>query len=387
MPDVDGPEARNPFSGPRADLGRRAEATDTIIVGVAVVAGLYFGREVLVPMSIAILLSFVLAPVTDVLSRLRVSRVASALIAVALAFAILGILGAIIGRQTAQLSENLPAYQVEISKKLDAVRSSAFRARMVEKAADALHGLENNIGKNAVPAPPQSAQGQTTQAPDHPLVRVEVHEPPAGLVQILQSVLSALLPPLATAAIVIIFVVFILLQRRDLRDRFIGLIGSDDLHCTTKALDDAAQRFSRYFLALTGINASFGIIIGLGLSLIGVPNPVLWGIVGAVLRFVPYAGPLSPPPFLWRSPRLLIPDGAWSRRPHYFSSLSKGSWGKSGAAVVRPHHRYVAARHHCRRWILDPYLGRAGASSFDAHYGLPSVSGRPPGFAGVAVEV
>src|SRR5271157_4936809 len=290
MADVDGPEARNPFSGPRADLGRRAEATDTIIIGVAVVAGLYFGREVLVPMSIAILLSFVLAPVTDVLSRLRIGRVASALIAVALAFAILGILGAIIGRQAAQLSENLPAYQVEISKKLDAVRSSAFGARMVEKAADALHGLENNIGKNAVPAPPQPAQGQTAQALDRPLVQVEVHEPPPGPVQILQSILSALLPPLATAVIVIIFVVFILLQRRDLRDRFISLIGSDDLHRTTKALDDAAQRLSRYFLALTGINASFGIIIGLGLSFIGVPNPVLWGIVGAVLRFVPYAG-------------------------------------------------------------------------------------------------
>jgi AI-2E family transporter len=83
-------------------------------------------------------------------------------------------------------------------------------------------------------------------------------------------------------------VIFILLQRRDLR--FIGLIGSDDLHRTTQALDDAANRLSRYFLALTGINAAFGVAIGLGLSLIGVPNPILWGIVGAVLRFVPYAG-------------------------------------------------------------------------------------------------
>jgi predicted PurR-regulated permease PerM len=290
MAEVDGPEARNPFSGPRADLGRRAQAVDTIIIGVAVVAGLYFGREVLVPMSIAVLLSFVLVPVTDALSRVRIGRVASVLIAVALAFAILGVLGAIIGRQAAQLSENLPAYQVEISKKLDAVRSSAFGARMVEKAADALHGLENNIGKNAGPAPSQPTQGQTAQGPDHPLVQVEVHEPPPGPVQIVQSILSALLPPLATAAIVIIFVVFILLQRRDLRDRFIGLIGSDDLHRTTKALDEAAQRLSRYFLPLTGINAAFGIIIGLGLSFIGVPNPILWGIVGAVLRFVPYAG-------------------------------------------------------------------------------------------------
>jgi predicted PurR-regulated permease PerM len=242
MPDVDEREARNPFSGPRADLGRRAQTTDTIIIGVAVIAGLYFGREVLVPMSIAVLLSFVLVPVADALSRLRIGRIASVLVAVAL-------------------------------------------------AADALHGLENNIGKNAVAASPQPTQERTTQPVDHPL-QVEVHEPPPGPVQILQSILSALLPPLATAAIVIIFVVFILLQRRDLRDRFIGLIGSDDLHRTTKALDDAAQRLSRYFLALTGINASFGVIIGVGLSLIGVPNPVLWGIVGAVLRFVPYAGAL-----------------------------------------------------------------------------------------------
>ena len=97
-------------------------------------------------------------------------------------------------------------------------------------------GLENNIGKNAVPAAPQPAQQQTAQALDHPLIQVEVHETPPGPVQILQSILSALLPPLATAAIVIIFVIFILLQRRDLRDRFIGLIGSDDLHRTTKAL-------------------------------------------------------------------------------------------------------------------------------------------------------
>ena len=289
MADVDEREARDPFSGPRADLGRRAETTDTIIIGVAVIAGLYFGREVLVPMSIAVLLSFVLAPLVDALSHLRIGRVASVLIAVALAFGILGILGAVIGRQAAQLSENLPAYQVVIGKKLDAVRSSALGARMVEKAADALHGLENNIGKPSVPSSPSPGAGPVPQAGDRPL-QVEVHEPPPGPVQILQSILSALLPPLATAAIVIIFVVFILLQQRDLRDRFIGLIGSHDLHRTTKALDDAAQRLSRYFLALTGVNASFGLIIGLGLSVIGVPNPVLWGIVGAVLRFVPYAG-------------------------------------------------------------------------------------------------
>ena len=110
---------------------------------------------------------------------------------------------------------------------MDVVRSSALGAPMVEKAADALHGLENDMGKNAVS--PQPAQEQTAQAVDHPL-QVEVHEPPPGPVQIVQSILSALPPPLATAAIVIIFVVFILLQRRDLRDRFI--VSSAGMICT-----------------------------------------------------------------------------------------------------------------------------------------------------------
>jgi hypothetical protein len=117
-----------------------------------------------------------------------------------------------------------------------------------------------------------------------------VHEPAPGPVQIVQSILSALLPPLATSAIVVIFVIFILLQRGDLRDRFIGLTGAHDLHRTTKALDDAAFRLSRYFLALTAINAVFGVAIAIGLTVIGVPNPILWGIVGAALRFVPYIG-------------------------------------------------------------------------------------------------
>ncbi len=282
-------EVMSPFSGARADLGRRAAATDTVIIVAAIVLGLYFARDVLVPISIAVLLSFVLAPVTVALTRLRIGRVASVLLAVTLAFAILLGLGAVIGKQVAQLGENLPQYQVVIEKKLQAVRSSAFSKGVVEKAADALHGLDTNLGKSAVPsqaAPPEAA---ATPSADQPLP-VEVREPAPGPVEILRSIVTALLPPLATAGIVIVFVVFILLQRGDLRDRFIGLIGSHDLHRTTKALDDAAFRLSRYFLALTGINAAFGVAIAIGLSFVGVPNPVLWGIVGAVLRFVPYIG-------------------------------------------------------------------------------------------------
>jgi predicted PurR-regulated permease PerM len=283
-------DAVSPFRGPRADLGNRAQATDTVIIVAAVIAALYFGHDVLVPIALAVLLSFVLAPVAAALARLHIGRVASVLLAVTLAFAILVGLGAIIGKQVAQLGENLPEYQSVVAKKVEALRSSSFGKGLAEKAADALKGLDNNIGKSADPAQTTPPAGVTTPPPGSSLMQVEVHQPAPGPVQILQSIVAALLPPLATAAIVIIFTIFILLQQRDLRDRFIGLIGSHDLHRTTSALDDAAERLSRYFLALTGINAAFGVAIAVGLSVIGVPNPILWGIVGAVLRFVPYIG-------------------------------------------------------------------------------------------------
>jgi predicted PurR-regulated permease PerM len=281
-------DAMSPFSGARADLGGRAQATDTIIIVAAIVVGLSFGRDVLVPIAIAVLLSFVLAPVADALTYLRIGRVASVLLAVTLAFALLIGLGGVIGKQVAQLGENLPQYQTVIAKKLQAVRSSGLSKGVVEKAADALHGLDSNLGKSTDSS--LAASPSVVRPADQTLMQVEVHEPAPGPVEILRSIVTALLPPLATTGIVVIFVVFILLQRRDLRDRFIGLIGSHDLHRTTKALDDAAFRLSRYFVALTGINASFGVAIAIGLSLIGVPNPILWGVVGAVLRFVPYIG-------------------------------------------------------------------------------------------------
>jgi predicted PurR-regulated permease PerM len=284
------PEVAGPFRGPRADIGRRARSTDTVIIVAAVVAGLYFGHEVLVPIALAVLLSFVLAPVVEALATLRIGRIASVLCAVFFAFAILVGLGAIIGRQVAQLGEDLPEYKAVIGKKMETLRSSGFSKGIVEKAADALNGLDARIGRPAAQPKAAPSNGAATPSPKPPIMQVEVHEPAPGPVQIVQSILSALLPPLATAAIVVVFVIFILLQRGDLRDRLIGLTGAHDLHRTTQALDDAAFRLSRYFLALTTINGAFGLAIAIGLSLVGVPNPILWGIVGAVLRFVPYIG-------------------------------------------------------------------------------------------------
>ena len=278
-------EISSPFSGPRADLGRRARATDTAIIGVVIVAGLYFARDALVPMALAVLLSFVLAPLVDRLIKLRAGRTASVILAVALAILLLAGLGAVIGRQVSQLTDQLPAYQAVIAHKLETLRSSTLGAHVVQKAADALEGLEKSTTGQANNPHPNEVSNTK-------LMQVEVHEPPPGPVQIVQSVLGALFPPLATIAVVVVFIIFILLQRSDLRDRLIRLVGSHDLHRTTEALDEAARRLSQYFLALTGINAAFGVAIGIGLYFIGVPNPALWEIVGAVLRFVPYVGAL-----------------------------------------------------------------------------------------------
>jgi len=137
----------------------------------------------------------------------------------------------------------------------------------------------------ALPAAPRTV---TQPAP----IPVEIHQPAPTALEVLKTIIGPLLQPLATTGIVIVFVVFFLLQREDLRNRFIRMAGAQDLQKTTRALDDAAQRLSRYLLMQLAINAAFGILIGAGLWLIGIPNPVLWGILAMLLRFVPYIGPI-----------------------------------------------------------------------------------------------
>jgi predicted PurR-regulated permease PerM len=117
-----------------------------------------------------------------------------------------------------------------------------------------------------------------------------VRRPDPGALQTLGAFITPLIHPAVTTGIVIIFVIFILLQREDLRNRLIRLAGSHDLQKTTAALDDAGRRLSKLFLTQLALNAAFGVVISIGLFFIGVPSPVLWGILAAILRFVPYIG-------------------------------------------------------------------------------------------------
>jgi predicted PurR-regulated permease PerM len=257
-----------------------------------VIAALYVGREVFVPVALAILLSFVLAPLIRLLQKVRVPRALAVIGVVLLAFAGITALATVMATQVTQLAGDLPRYQLTMREKVQSLRGSAAGSSALERAADVLQDLSKELDRPQADAtrpinpltPSASPAGEVKPIP------VEVRQPDPGALQTLSAFITPLIHPLATTGIVIIFVIFILLQREDLRNRLIRLAGSHDLQKTTAALDDAAGRLSKLFLTQLALNAAFGAVIGVGLFFIGVPSPVLWGILAAILRFVPYIG-------------------------------------------------------------------------------------------------
>jgi predicted PurR-regulated permease PerM len=240
----------------------------------------------------AILLSFVLAPLVGWLQRIRVPRGMAVVSVVLLAFALIFAMGSLLATQLTQLAGDLPRYQSTISDKIQSFRDTTAGRGTLERASGMLKDLSKELDKpkDAQPAPASSSiLSPKAPGPVSP-VPVEVRQPDPGALESLSALISPLLHPLATTGIIIIFVIFILLQREDLRNRFIRLAGSRDLQRTTAALDDAAARLSRLFLIQLLLNGIFGIVIGTGLWFIGTPSAILWGILAAVLRFVPYVG-------------------------------------------------------------------------------------------------
>jgi predicted PurR-regulated permease PerM len=278
-----------------ADQAELLEKVATLITLALVITALYVGRGVFIPIAIAVLLSFALAPLVRVLRRWRVPRVPSVGLVVLLAVAILGGIGAIIAQQFADLTRELPNYEYTISRKIDSIKQLTAGSGSLERAAKALRNLGGQITETAPePAKPagtpsSSKLGQPQDKAQPVAVQVLPGSEPFSLER-LQSVAGTILEPLATAGIVLVFVIFILFQREDLRDRFIRLAGSGDLQRTTSAMNDAARRLSRYFLFQTLMNATFGVFVGIGLWFIGVPSPFLCGALAAVMRFVPYVG-------------------------------------------------------------------------------------------------
>jgi predicted PurR-regulated permease PerM len=211
---------------------------------------------------------------------------------VLVAFAVIFALGRILATQVTDLANDLPKYQATISQKIAGLRGGGGgttgtleRAQFVLRQLD--KELEDSQAKSGGSVPPNK-RGPA----DLGMVPVEVHEPPGEPLQTLIALINPLLGPLATTTLIVVFVIFILIQREDLRNRLIRLAGSTDIPHTTAALDDAAHRLSHLFLTQLAINSGFGAAIGLGLWWIGVPSAFVWGVVAGVLRFVPFVGPV-----------------------------------------------------------------------------------------------
>jgi len=254
-----------------------------LAVGVVVIAGLYFAKDVLVPITLAILLSFVLSPVVAWLRRLKLPKGLAVLLSVVFALGLLGGVGTLVGSQAASLVDDVPSYARTIGDKVD--RAKAFAA---DRVAFFTPAAEREPAGRSVRAGVERAIQSNTREP----VPVRMAEEQTSPLVLAGRVLAPILAPFETFVIVLVVAIFILMQKEDLRDRMIRLFGSSDLHRTTLAMDDAGGRLSKYFLSQLAVNASFGLVIGTGLWLIGMPVPALWGILAGILRFVPYIGAL-----------------------------------------------------------------------------------------------
>lgn len=256
---------------------------------VAIVAALYFGRDVLLPLAVAVLLTFALAPVVGWLRRIRIPRIVAVITVVAAAFAAIILFGVIVASQLGSLAQNLPYYQNNIETKVKTIKDANIGEDVFGRVSKLLDRLGREIESEDTDTTGIDATPESEAEKPMP---VRVVEPAAQPLQVLQTLIGPLIEPLATGGIIIVVVIFMLMKREDLRDRFIRLVGAGDLHRTTAAIQDAGRRVGQYLLMQLVVNVTYAVPVGVGLYLIGVPNALLWGLLALVLRFVPYIGPV-----------------------------------------------------------------------------------------------
>ena len=298
---------------------------------VLVVVVLYWAQAVLVPIALAILLTFVLTPPVTWLQR-WIGRIPAVLAVVTLVFTVFGLAGWGLARQMDHLAEDLPRYRVNILAKIADVRG-AGKGGSVEKLQETIEDIRTDLDKS------DGRTGTRSQ----PVVVTSAQV--AGFSGF--TWLGPIVGPLGTAGLVLAMVVFMLLERRDLRDRLIGLFGHGRLAVTTKAFDEAGTRVSRQLLMQSLVNLIYGIAAGAGLYLLGVPYALVWAALAAALRFIPYVGPVlgAGAPILVSLAALQGWDrsavgGRLVRRPRAVHesrardrAVCRGGWGLAGGAA------------------------------------------------------
>jgi predicted PurR-regulated permease PerM len=256
-----------------------------ILIGVTVV--LKVGQEIFVPLALSLLLTFTLAPIVSFLRKRSVPKIAAVILAVASAFCAIAIFSFVVASQVANLAENIPAYQRNIVTKVQALSAAGSGDGILRH----LSGIVERVGAEIQTRAAESQEDTEATPPQRDPMPVEIVTR-SNPIQTLGNFILPLISPFATAGLVIVLVIFMLLEREDLRDRFIRLVGLNDLHRTTAALQDAGKRVGKYLLMQLVVNALYAFPITLGLWLLGIPNAILWGLLTLVLRFVPYIGPV-----------------------------------------------------------------------------------------------
>jgi predicted PurR-regulated permease PerM len=271
-----------------------AEHTDTwaVVLVAGIIAALYFTREILVPLAFALTLTFLLTPAVTLLERLRIGRVLSVILTVLASMAAAGCIAWVIANQLVDVANQLPSYRQNIHAKIQALHDPGKGP--LGRAAQSVKEIGQELSRPDAPAtPPASPQiPKQRNAPTvpGPPVPVQVVSDGTHSFTDLRALATPFLAPLGLTGIVIIFTVFMLVKREDLRNRLLRLVGLGQISIMTQALDDAAQRVSRYLLMQFLVNAGFGALFGTGLYFIGVPNAALWGVLAGLLRIVPYVG-------------------------------------------------------------------------------------------------
>ena len=269
-------------------MSRKSGSTETaqllrVVTAVVVVAALYVGRTVFIPLALALLLSLLLTPVMDFLGRIRVPRLMAIFLVVAALCALAGGLGWKASTEFTDLANQLPIYKETLEGKIKVL--SGLRSSNFSKVSEAVSDLEKELTKSELP---EQTRPRKAPAPGSSITRPMAVEvvPPSDTLASLETILG----PMGALGMVGVFTIFILIGREDLRNRFIHLASGGRLTVMTQALEEAASRIQRYLFLQSAINVGFGAIVGIALYLIGIPDAWLWGLFAAILRFLPYVG-------------------------------------------------------------------------------------------------
>lgn len=270
----------------KASSAESLAVISNVLLSAFIIATLYFGRELLVPLALAALLTFMLGPVVTRLQR-WLGRVGAVLFVVALIFTATGAGGWILTRQAFDLANKLPDYKENIRTKLRSIQLPS--GGPFSKISRTFEDLKNDLpgARKELSVPKKDSDKNTAEQ----ATPVQVVNGKDGRLEFVQSILTPVLGPLGKAGLVILLLIFMLMQREDLRNRLIRLIGQGRISATSRAMDDAGSRVSKYLLMQLVVNVTFGIFLAVGLYFIGVPNAILWGALATVLRFIPYVGP------------------------------------------------------------------------------------------------